>query len=107
VRRFFNLLEAEGLLPQVERLLRTLIRSKQEYEEVDAELPQIKQRIAVPGQFRLAIGPCKCISASLRSRTCSGSGGLVRHVRELAEKISRSARPPRQVRATFQKIRPG
>jgi hypothetical protein len=49
VRRYFNLLEAEGLLPQVERLLRGLIRSKQEYEEVDADLSQIKQRIALLG----------------------------------------------------------
>jgi hypothetical protein len=49
VPRFFNLLEAEGLLPEVERLLRRLIESKQEYEEVEAELSRVKQRIALAG----------------------------------------------------------
>ncbi len=49
VPRFFNLLEAEGLLPEVERLLRSLIQSKQEFEEVDGELNSISQRIALTG----------------------------------------------------------
>ncbi|MBV9765160.1 MAG: DUF2203 domain-containing protein [Acidobacteriaceae bacterium] len=47
--RFFNLLEAEELLPEIERLLRSLIHTKQEYEEVDAELTSISQRIALIG----------------------------------------------------------
>ena len=47
--RYFNLLEAEAFLPEVERLLRTLAQSKQEYEEVDGELSAISQRIALTG----------------------------------------------------------
>ena len=38
VPRFFNLLEAERLLPEVERLIRSLVASKQEYEEADGQL---------------------------------------------------------------------
>lgn len=47
--RFFTLLEAEGLLPQVEGLLRTLIQLRQDYERADAELSRINQRIALSG----------------------------------------------------------
>lgn len=47
--RFFNLLEAERLLPEVERLLRDLIHLKQEYEAVESEFSHIKQRIALTG----------------------------------------------------------
>lgn len=49
VPRFFTFLEAEGLLPQVERLLRTIIQLKQDYETADAELHRINQRIALAG----------------------------------------------------------
>ena len=47
--RFFNLLEAEKLLPEVERHLRDLIHFKQDYEQHDAELSQINRRIALAG----------------------------------------------------------
>lgn len=49
VPRFFTLLEAERLLPEIERLLRQLIDLKKEYENVDGELSGIAQRIAVTG----------------------------------------------------------
>jgi len=49
VPRFFNLVEAERLLPEVERLIRSLIASKQEYEEADSQLNRIAQRIALSG----------------------------------------------------------
>jgi hypothetical protein len=49
VPRFFNLLEAERLLPEVERLIRGLIGSKHEYEDADAQLTRIAQRIAFAG----------------------------------------------------------
>jgi hypothetical protein len=49
VPRYFNLLEAEKLLPEIERLLRTLIQAKQDYEGSEAELSQINQRIALAG----------------------------------------------------------
>jgi hypothetical protein len=53
VPRFFTLLEAESLLPQVERLVRTLIKLKKEYETADAELSHINQRIALTGGMSL------------------------------------------------------
>jgi len=49
VPRFFTLLEAEGFLPEVERLLRSSIQAKQDYESGDAELSQIAQRITLMG----------------------------------------------------------
>jgi hypothetical protein len=49
VPRFFTLLEAEGFLPEVERLLRSSIQAKQDYEAGDAELSQIAQRITLMG----------------------------------------------------------
>jgi hypothetical protein len=49
VPRFFTLLEAESLLPQVEGLLRTLIELKEDHERADAELSRINQRIALSG----------------------------------------------------------
>lgn len=47
--RFFDLPAAEGLLPEVERLLKSLIRSKQEYDQSEAELGLINQRITLAG----------------------------------------------------------
>jgi hypothetical protein len=49
VPRFFSLLEAESLLPEVERLLRNIVRSKLDLETSDAELSEIAQRIALLG----------------------------------------------------------
>ncbi len=49
VPRFFTLLEAEKLLPEVERLLRSLIHFKEDYEQQEAELAQINRRIALAG----------------------------------------------------------
>lgn len=47
--RFFTLLEAEKFLPEVERLLRSLIHFKEDYEQNDGELMQINRRIALAG----------------------------------------------------------
>jgi hypothetical protein len=49
VPRFFNLLEAERLLPEIERQLRSLLALKQEYDESDSALTGIRQRIALAG----------------------------------------------------------
>jgi hypothetical protein len=49
VPRFFTLPEAEGFLPEVERLLRSSIQAKQDYESGDAELSQMAQRITLMG----------------------------------------------------------
>jgi len=49
VPRYFNLLEAEALLPKVERLLQKLRDYKLSYESSNAELGQITQRVALAG----------------------------------------------------------
>jgi hypothetical protein len=49
VPRYFNLLEAEALLPKVERLLRDVRDYKLSFESSDSELNQIAQRVALAG----------------------------------------------------------
>ncbi len=47
--RFFNLHEAEQLIPVLEGLLRAAIDSKQKVEKVDTELSELSQRIVFNG----------------------------------------------------------
>lgn len=47
--RFFDLPEAESLLPEVEGIVRRLIQSKREYDEAETELMPLMQRIALMG----------------------------------------------------------
>ncbi|MBV9304398.1 MAG: DUF2203 domain-containing protein [Acidobacteriaceae bacterium] len=47
--RYFTLIEAEGLLSKVERLLRELVQLKQSYDSAGAELDRISQRVALTG----------------------------------------------------------
>lgn len=47
--KFFTLLEAEGQLPEVERLVRSLKDLKRSYEEADAGLTEIGHRITMAG----------------------------------------------------------
>ncbi len=47
--RYFNLLEAEALLPQVKRLLQDLRDYKNSYQSSERELNQIAQRVALSG----------------------------------------------------------
>lgn len=47
--RFFTLPQAEGLLPEVERLLRDLIRHKDDYTETDTQLTALLHRVAMAG----------------------------------------------------------
>ena len=70
--RFFTLPQAESLLPQVERLLRTLIQLKQDYEAATAELNRIAQRIALAGGMTL---PRKQVQ-EIRDRKDSSARGL-------------------------------
>lgn len=65
-------MEAEGLLPEVERLLRALIQLKSDYEQSDGELTQISQRIALIGGM---VAPRERI-AQLRGRKDSAARGL-------------------------------
>ena len=47
--KFFTLLEAEGLLPKVQRLLVGIRQQKERYQQADSELAAISQRISVTG----------------------------------------------------------
>ena len=47
--RFFTLLEAESLLPEVERLLTSCIQAKQDYERAEGALTAVSQRITLTG----------------------------------------------------------
>jgi hypothetical protein len=49
VPRFFNLLQAEGLLPEVQRIVRGLMNYRSEYEEAADGLGLIAQRITIMG----------------------------------------------------------
>jgi hypothetical protein len=49
VPRFFNILQAEGLLPEVQRLLLGLKEYKNEYDEAADQLNLIAQRITILG----------------------------------------------------------
>jgi hypothetical protein len=49
VPRYFNLLEAEAVLPRVRRLLGDIRTHKSSYDECDAELNRIAQRVALAG----------------------------------------------------------
>jgi hypothetical protein len=81
VPRFFTLLEAEGLLPQVEGLLQTLIQLKNEYEAADAELSRINQRIALAGGMSLPRDQVR----QIRSRKDASAKGVKTAVEKLQE----------------------
>ena len=49
VPRFFNILEAEGLLPEVQRIVRGLLEFKNEFDEAADDLNLIAQRITIMG----------------------------------------------------------
>ena len=70
--RYFHLLEAERLLPEVEGMLRSLIQLKQEYERTGEELQQLTQKIAMAGGM---VPPREQIG-QLRTRKQALTGGL-------------------------------
>jgi hypothetical protein len=72
VPRYFNLMQAEGLLPEVERLLRGLIQLRSDYEQSDAELTQINQRITLTG----GMVPPRQRIGQLRTRKDAAARGL-------------------------------
>lgn len=79
--RFFTLLEAEGLLPEVESLLRKLIQFKQEYESSEGELNRVAQRITLAGGM---IPPRERV-AELRTRKDASARGLKATVEKIQE----------------------
>jgi hypothetical protein len=54
VPRFFSLRQAEQLLPEIERLVRSLVQAKRDYDAGDAEIGALKQRITLLGGVSLA-----------------------------------------------------
>jgi hypothetical protein len=54
VPRFFSLLQAEEVLPEVERLVRSMVQAKQDYDSGEAELDAVKQRITLLGGVALS-----------------------------------------------------
>ncbi len=70
--RFFNLIEAERLLPEIEGLLRSLIQLKEEYGRTDRELNRLLQRVSMAGGM---IPPREKI-AQLRARKDAAARGL-------------------------------
>lgn len=70
--RFFSLSEAQQVLPEVEILLRQLIRHHQDHEEASAELTGIVQRITLSGGM---VAPRARIE-QLRKRKEAASRGL-------------------------------
>ena len=80
--RYFNLLEAEALLPQVERLLQDLRDYKTSYESSERELNQIGQRVALIGGM---VPPRERI-LELRGRKDASARGL-KHAVEAFERL--------------------
>jgi hypothetical protein len=74
-------MQAEGLLPEVERLLRGLIQLKNDYEQNDAELTQISQRITLTGGM---VAPRERI-AQLRTRKDAAARGLKSALEKIQE----------------------
>ena len=79
--RFFTLLEAERLLPGIERLLRSLIDLKRQYEAADTELSGVAQRIAMAGGM---VPPRERI-AKLRSRKDASARAMKSAFEEITE----------------------
>ncbi len=51
--RFFSLLQAEQMLPEVERLVRSMVQAKRDYDSGDSELDELKHRITLLGGITL------------------------------------------------------
>ncbi len=79
--RYFNLLEAERLLPEVEGLLRSLIQLKEEYERTDAELNRLLQQVSMAG----GMIPPRDRIAQLRTRKDATARGLESSLEKLQE----------------------
>jgi hypothetical protein len=79
--RFFNLLEAEGLLPEVEGLLKGLLQLKQDYERTESQLTRMLHRIALSGGM---IPPRQEIG-QLRQRKDATARGLESSLEKLQE----------------------
>jgi hypothetical protein len=81
VPRYFNLLQAEALLPKVQRLLEDLRKHKLSYEMSDGELNQIAQRVALAG----GMIPPRDRVAELRAQKDAAARALKHSVEQFEE----------------------
>jgi hypothetical protein len=81
VPRYFNLLEAEALLPKVKRILEQLRNYKASYETSNAELNQIAQRVALAG----GMVPPRDRVLALRSEKDAAARGLKQSVEQFEQ----------------------
>jgi hypothetical protein len=79
VPRFFTLLQAETLLPQLERLLRGVIDQKRAYEQAEGEITSMSQRITLTGGM--------LVSREQMARTRKKKDAAVRGLAAAVEKI--------------------
>jgi hypothetical protein len=79
--RYFSLLEAERLLPEVEGLLRGILQLRTDYQRTEMELQGLLQRIAIAGGM---IPPREKIS-QLKSRKDAATRGLQTSLKKLEE----------------------
>jgi hypothetical protein len=79
VPRFFTLLQAETLLPQLEPLLRGVIDQKKAYEQAEGEITGMSQRIALTGGM--------LVSREQMARTRKKKDAAVRGLAAAVEKI--------------------
>lgn len=77
--RFFTLLQAETLLPQLERLLRGVIDQKRAYEQAEGEITSMSQRITLTGGM--------LVSREQMARTRKKKDAAVRGLAAAVEKI--------------------
>lgn len=77
--RFFTLLQAETLLPQLEPLLRGVIDQKKAYEQAEGEITGMSQRIALTGGM--------LVSREQMARTRKKKDAAVRGLAAAVEKI--------------------
>ena len=79
--RFFTLLEAEALLPQIESHLRRLLQLKNEHEQADGQIQLISQRIMLSG----GMVPPRDQVAELKRQKESAAKGLKETVEAIHE----------------------
>jgi hypothetical protein len=79
VPRFFTLVEAEAMLPEVERTLRSIIGFKSEHDQAEIELNRISQKIHMSGGMM----PPRDKILSLKTRKQAAAESLKRSVEQL------------------------
>jgi hypothetical protein len=77
--RFFTIIEAEALLPEVEKELRNVISFKREHEDAEVELNRISQKIHLSGGMM----PPRNKIISLKNRKHAAAEGLKQSIDQI------------------------